>query len=210
MLSRIFVLRLALCALTLASLGVDASAQSATCPTRSTSIIFLEDEAWASVEGLDRAGYENAILQVRAALSCLSEPVTITAAAAMHRAEALSAVMNEDHASAVLSFRAALRLEPSWTLPDGLGTDGGAFASAYYEASVPNRASPEPVATVGRLRSFLDGAPVSQRFKALPVVFQYVGTDNVPTWSGYLRAGQDPPAPPYVADTGRSRRHDAK
>lgn len=212
MLSRTLCLRLALGSLALAPLlaGRPAWAQTASCPTRSANILFLEDEAWAAVEELDRDGYERAILQVRAALGCLSEAITPPAAAAMHRAEALSSVMNEDHAGAVLSFRSALRLEPAWTLPDALGTDGSPFARAYFEASVPMRASPEPVVTAGRLRAFLDGAPVSQRFTGLPVVFQYVGTDNVPTWTAYLRAGEAAPPPPELADTGKGRRHGSR
>lgn len=194
----------------LALLSAPVAAQTVSCPTRSANILFLSDDAWEAVEALELQRYELAILNMRAALACLSEPITPAAAAAMHRAEALSAVMNEDRASAVLSFRAALRLEPAWTLPVGLASDGGPFSSAYYEAAVPLRATPVPVVQGARLHAWLDGLAVSQRMRDLPVVFQYTGPDNVPLWSGYLRAGQEPPPPPYVPDPSRPRGRGAR
>lgn len=171
----------------------------ALCPAPATSA-DLEAAAQAAedaFEQLDAAAFSAALEAQRAALPCLSGPISPTTAARLHNTEALAAFLDRNEGGTLDAFRAALIADPAQDLGEGLEQTH----PIRYERRYAARFEAPPVTLLRPLSSsesaLADGRRVNERYTELPVVLQRVqAEDGTVLASLYLPANA--PLPDWV------------
>lgn len=161
-------------------LGVLGEAQ-AICPAPTTGR-EVQEAALAAEDAfvrIDPAAFEGAVSQMRAALVCLSEPISPEAAASLHNTEALAAFLARDEGATVASFRAALQAAPTVDL-------GAALEPTHpirYERRYAGRFEAPAAVALRPLsdseQALADGHLLNQRPQDVPVILQRMYDDTV-------------------------------
>lgn len=170
----------------LASRPAAAACDEPVSPARLAQLLSTADAAFAD---LDADTFTQALGQARAAVPCLSSPLSSGQVAAYHRAEAFQSFLDRDHASAVQHFRAMLVASPGYRLSELVAPDGHPlrvdFDIAQGLPAEPKRTLPAPVE--GSLR--VDGSDTLQAPVALPFVLQQVDAEGRVLGSALVEPG---------------------
>ncbi len=142
---------------------------------------------------LDEESFGIATQQVQDQLTCLDEILMPPNAAAFHRLMGLQAFFDGQDEAAVMSFRAAMHIEPEYTLPAKIAPEGGKLHRLWLEA----KDGPSPYVGLfrapGGMYAWVDGAEGTTQAEDLPSIVQYgIDTDDV-SWTAYLQPGELPP-----------------
>ncbi len=178
-----------------AALGsAQALASSSTCPSADHDVAAQALEIELAYIAQDLRGFDRALDELKAAISCLAEPLSPATAAAIHRSFALGAVLEMDQAAAEAALQAAYLAAPDWQPSPSLAPPGSELAVSIELTQV----SPLPTTTTltpsAGLASRLDGSPSWRRPDQLPVVLQLIDRQGDPLWSGYLQPGDPLPS----------------
>jgi hypothetical protein len=129
-------------------------------------------------------------------LSCLTEPVSPNLAADYHRLIALAGYVAQDTPRTVGAFRAALRLQPGYQLPEAIAPKGNALADQLQTAKLAGPAKVEALAPIDDGVILVDGTASVVRSKETPVLLQLIGGDGTLVDSVYLDSGT--PLPTWI------------
>ena len=187
-----------------------ARSQEDPCPASSLGVQRLASQADTAFTAMDDQGFLAALESIQASVACLGEPITPSTAAAVHRAQALAAFLDQDDPGSMRCFRAAIGADPAHSLALDLAPPGSELAMTYERA----RAQDDPGYTLlvadDGAALLLDGTSSARKPDGLPVVVQLLDRRGQVNWSGYLQP-DDPwpegvhPAPLTYAEPAERR-----
>lgn len=192
--------------LALGALLAARSAQAACpAPVAAADLARQLSSADAAFADLDDAGFRGAVAGARQGLPCVGEPLSAGQVAAWHRAEALLAFLDRDHAATVQHFQAMLGASPGWQLSEELAPDGHPLRTDFDIAlglGPPPRAALAPPSD-GSLR--VDGVAASTAPQGLPYVLQHLDATGAVRLTQAVEVGATPPDYGAVASAEGSR-----
>ena len=170
-------------------------------------------QAEGAFAAADAPLFLRATAEARAALPCLSEPMTPGVAAAWHRSVALERIVSpaaQDRPLVLASLRAMSRADPGYRLPAALAFDGSVLPALLSEAEAMDPPQRSRFSAPDGTFVLLDGAPSQERELGLPVVAQLVWRQDLrvhatialapdqpmPSWSALGALPPPPPPPP--------------
>jgi hypothetical protein len=171
--------------------GFVASAVAAPCtaPSTTTEVAAAFDEAEAKFTDLDVDGFIAATDRAFAALPCVSDKVTRSVAAEVHRFKGLRGMIDRDPTMARQAFAASRSLEPGYTFPASLVAEDNPIRtefSALDPAAGTLDAVPEPAE--GAL-SFDGRDTGNRRPVTYPTIAQYTDAAGAVIQTAYLMPG---------------------
>ncbi len=135
---------------------------------------------------LDIDGLVAATDTLLAALPCVSEPLSRSASANVHRVVGLRAFVDQEGEDAKLAFAAARSIQPDYRFPDTLIPPGNPIL-ADYDAIPLSIASSEPAPALADDGSWrFDGRDGQERARTWPTVAQAIDTRGAVRGSVYL------------------------
>ena len=169
-------------------------ANAADCqPTSSEQLSSVMQQALIDFATLDEDSFFASTQQAEDALPCLDELFLPPNAAAYHRLQGLRAFFNGDDDDTVLAFRAALSIEPDYTISAKLAPEGGKLHRLWTNAQTgPNPFIGSFTAPAGKY-AYVDGVETRTYAEDLPNIVQYGPGDGSILWTGYVPANQKPP-----------------
>jgi len=169
-------------------------ANAADCqPTSPEQLSSVMQQALIDFATLDEDSFFDSTQQAEDALPCLDELFLPPNAAAYHRLQALRAFFNGDDDDTVLAFRAALSIEPDYTLSAKLAPEGGKLDRLWTSAKTgPNPFVGSFSAPAGKY-AYVDGVETRTYAEDLPNIVQYGPGDGSILWTGYIGANEKPP-----------------
>ncbi len=166
-----------------------ASAEACDEATSSSDLSRQVEAAEQAYGDLDIDGFIAATDTLAAALPCLSEPVTRSTAANVHRVVGLRAFVDKDGENAKLAFAAGRAIQPDYRFPDTLIPPGNPILSDYeaIPLSIESRTTPPDLASEGAWR--FDGQDGVERPTTWPTVAQALDARGAVKGSVYLWPG---------------------
>jgi hypothetical protein len=157
----------------------------------------------------DAEAFVGAAATVDQSVTCLREAAPTTVLAAAHRVLGLHAFRAGDPERSRAAFRAARRLEPTFTWPDSLLAPDDPARRAYESVNADSATETVPAPAAGRL--LFDGVPDTERPTARATVFQRVDDADRYVDAAYLWPGVAPPPYPLPPppDPGPRKRRTA-
>lgn len=126
-------------------------------------------------------------------LRCLSEPISVEAAAAFHRLMALEAFSIRDDKRALREFHAARRLAPGYVLPEDLAPLDHPLRKLYVASEQVNEGLPELVNPPKGGSVRVGGVTNAPRFKDVPVIVQVFDRTHKLIETRYIQPGETLP-----------------
>ena len=158
------------------------------------------DTAYAD---MDIEAFQQARVQARQMIPCLSEVLTPAQAAGYHRLEAFGSFLGRDHAGAVASLRAVLAAAPGYQLSADVAPEGHPLRM-YFE--IAEGAQPVPgaaIAPIGDGWLTVDGATSTEWPIDRPYLTQQFDGGGKASFSASRMAGQPPSKELVASDTSR-------
>jgi hypothetical protein len=178
-----------------ASAGQTLEPQPLSCPA-ATSVADLEraiNQGNFAFLKMDTAGLSEAREGVVHALACLGEALNPETVLDLHIHDALASFAAQDRDGALLSFRAALEVNPSFTLPEAVASPRHPLRQIFEQATIlaasPVRSIPAP----SRGSLLVDGRPATAVPTERPYVFQWLDDDASVLLNARVEAGSGPP-----------------
>lgn len=180
------------------------STADAACPASDASLQSALDSAQLAFSMMDSDAFATATADAEAQASCLSDPVSPTVAARLHRVLGLQAFVKGDEPAARTAFAAARAIEPDYQFPGSMVPADHPVRQLYSQSLNASDASAELAAPAAGHLEF-DGAPGTRRPTERPTLALLVDDRGGVSSSGYLWPG-DPlfsyaPATAAVATT---------
>lgn len=144
-------------------------------------------------------------------LPCLSQPLSVNAAAGFHRLMAMEAFINNDEPRAIAEFHAARKLEPGYMFGAEVVDMDHPLRALYETAASVSDGEAEPVYPPVGGYVMVSGVRNAARYKATPVVIQVFGSSDVLMETRYVQPGEalpkwsDNPLGLTAADLGIKR-----
>ncbi len=173
-------------------------AAHAACPSTPSAVEAQLDSAQVAFKLMDRVAFTSATDAVRAGLECLSEPVTPTLAARVHRVTGLREFFAGNDAGALLAFGAARAIDPAYEFPESIVAAGHPARALYAAATSVSTVTTSTSLPADGALSF-DGTPSPYRPSERPTLALHVRADRTVAASSYLWPGD--PLFPYAAAT---------
>ncbi len=150
-------------------------------------------QAFIDFATLDEESFDASAQQAVESLPCLDGVLLPPNAAAFHRLMGLQAFFAGQDEAAVVSFRAALSIEPDYELSDKIAPEGGKLNRLWLQA----KEGPSPFVglfrTPGGMYAWVDGAEGTMQAEDLPSIVQYGIDEDQVSWTAYLQPGELPP-----------------
>ena len=163
--------------------------------------VSLGDAAYTE---MDPTALGQSMLWLYESLPCLSDGLKPGQVTSLHRLQALSAFLAEDHGLTTLYFRSVLASAPDYELPDYLAPEGNLlrlhFEVAQSMPPVPAREIPAP----RRGMILVDGQPVLAVPQDRPYLFQYFDENSDIRHTTLLMPNEE--LPRYPSDARRGGR----
>jgi hypothetical protein len=144
-------------------------------------------------------------------LPCLSEPLTVSAAAGFHRLMAMEAFINDDEPRTLAEFHASRKLEPSYAFSIEMVDAGHPLRALYEAAAMASDGEAEAVYPPPGGYVLVAGVRNAARYKGTPVVIQVFGPSDRLLETRYVEPGEvlpkwsDNPLGLTAADLGIKR-----
>ena len=162
-------------------------------PVSAERVSSMMQQALLDFATLDEESFHVSAQQATEALPCLDEVFLAPNAAAYHRLMGLQAFFDGQNEAAVMSFRAAQRIEPNYALSTKIAPQGGRLHRLWVQAQEgPNPFEGSFRAPAG-MYAWVDGAEGVVQAEDLPSIVQYGIGDSSVAWTGYLQPGEMPP-----------------
>jgi hypothetical protein len=190
-----------------------ALAQDADCSEATTIAGFLAaarqgERAFAD---MDMVGLSEARGQALAQIPCLDEPVSTETAAAFHRMMAMAAFTQGDEDGTLAEFHAARRLQPGYTIPEGVAPEGHPLVDLYKRSVAAAEGRLDP--TIPPLGGWVtvDGVGGAPRPTGISTILQSFTSDGALEQTTYLLPGDPTPSfgPMPIDQLRRKRRRTA-
>jgi hypothetical protein len=190
-----------------------AAAQDADCAEATTIAGFLSaarqgEEAFAD---MDMVGLSDAREQALAQIPCLDEAVNTETAAAFHRMMAMAAFTQGDEPGTLAEFHAARRLQPGYTIPEGVAPEGHPLVDLYQRSVAAAEGRLDP--TIPPLGGWVtvDGVGGAPRPTGISTILQSFASDGTLEQTTYLLPGDPTPSfgPMPIDELRRKRRRTA-
>ena len=115
----------------------------AACPSSDASLQSTLDSAQLAFSMMDSSGFSTATAEAEAQAACLSDPVSPTVAARLHRVLGLQAFVAGDEPGARTAFAAARAIEPDYQFPDSMVPSDHPVRQLYGQSLNASAASTE-------------------------------------------------------------------
>ncbi len=179
---------------------VPAGPSWAGCPVQLTSLQLEEriDAATTELEKLNIDAFRTQTDAIQGVLECVSEPVSASIIAKLHRVNAMRAF--GERASLVAEmFAAARRLEPDYSLPPSIAQKGNPLNDAYIQIDIGQRETMQiRKPTSGSV--VLDGEVTLDRAAEWPAFAQVFDAEDAVVATAYVLP--DEPLPVYPGSSG--------
>ena len=171
-----------------------ATALHAACPVPVTSdaLNAKMSEAENAYYSMQKPSFRQAREAAATSLTCLNEILKPDVVATYHRLMAFDAYLLKDHQEALQSLRAALALQPTFSLPDKVAPKGNKLHTLQEQARNTYGAGYEQIPVPVGKTLHIDGRRSNQRPVGRPSIFQLVGAEGAVEWSTYVRADAGP------------------
>lgn len=136
--------------------------------------------------------FSDAIDAARAQLPCLSTTIAEAYAVRFHIATGLSAFAAGDKEQALLSFRAAVKIDENAKLPPLVGRPGTPLGNLFEQAKY-SPSTGEPVGAATGEATLVDGKRRPARPVELPTILQRIGEEGKVLETVYLLPGEPLP-----------------
>jgi hypothetical protein len=176
-------------ALVVVAFGLALSARAASageCEASSGDLLAATNTATAAFSGMDEHAFLAARVEARKALVCLNEPLAAAEVAAYHRMEALAAFFEDRRGAAMLSFGAALSVQPEYELPASIAPVGTPLHEWYQEAREQGHLAKQELQVPERCSLLVNGALGTQYTEDFPAIVQVIEWNGAVRWSGLL------------------------
>lgn len=169
----------------LLTLLATAALASAACPSSAASLQSALDSAQLAFSMMDSGAFQTATGEAESEASCLSDPVSPTVAARLHRVLGLRAFVAGDEAAARTAFAAARAIEPDYLFPASLVPADHPVRALYSQSLNASAATTElPSPATGHLQ--FDGSQGTRRPTQRPTLALLVDPSGAVKGSGYL------------------------
>jgi hypothetical protein len=176
-------------AVVVAALAIALSSRAASageCEASSGELLAATNTATAAFSGMDEHAFLTARIEARKALVCLNEPLAAAEVAAYHRMEALAAFFEDRRDAAMLSFGAALSVQPEYELPASIAPRGTPLHDWYEDARGRPHESKQELQVPERCSLLINGALETRHAEDLPAIVQVIEWNGAVRWSGLL------------------------
>jgi len=161
-------------------------ASAGECDASSGELLAATNTATAAFSAMDEHAFLTAHDEARQALVCLNEPLAAAEVAAYHRMEALAAFFEDRRDEAMLSFGAALSVQPDYELPASIAPVGTPLHAWYQEARAQSPEATQELQVPERCSLLVNGALGTRYTDELPAIVQVIEWNGAVRWSGLL------------------------
>jgi len=173
-----------------------ASAAECDAPVTEDALVKVLDQAEEAFANLDDAGFQGKVVEASSlSLPCLAVVPSKPTVARFHRTMALHLYGVGEEAGAFAALASARRLDPEFSYAGGLLPEDHPLVVQYQSLSGETSTGRIPEPRSGSVA--FDGTAGRERPKGVPTVTQILDASGVPTWTGYVGAGE--PLPAYRA-----------